>query len=90
VLACSALRRAHRERLGVDQRRIVTVYLDGSPSLIADRIAGRSHQFMPASLLASQFEALEPPTDGIRVAVDGDSEHVCEQVLDALARYPDP
>jgi gluconokinase len=84
VLACSALRRAHRDRLGVDQRRIVTVYLDGSPTLIADRIARREHQFMPASLLASQFEALEPPSGGIRVAIDGDTARVCEQVLEAL------
>jgi gluconokinase len=86
VLACSALKRAHRERLGVDQRRIVTVYLDGSPSLIAERIARREHQFMPASLLVSQFEALEPPTGGIRVAINGDPARVCQQIVEALKR----
>jgi carbohydrate kinase (thermoresistant glucokinase family) len=86
VLACSALRQAHRERLGVDQQRIVTVFLEGSLALIADRVGRRAHAFMPASLLQSQFDALEPPTDGIRVAVDADPDTVCQRILDALAR----
>jgi gluconokinase len=84
VLACSALRQAHRDRLGVDQRQIVTVFLEGSLPLIADRMARRAHEFMPASLLPSQFDVLEPPTDGIRVSVDGDPEAVCQRVIDAI------
>ena len=84
VLACSALRQAHRDQLGVDQRRIVTVYLEGSPALIAARIAKRAHAFMPSSLLQSQFDALEPPTEGIRVAIDEDPDTVCQRVIDAM------
>jgi carbohydrate kinase (thermoresistant glucokinase family) len=86
VLACSALRQTHRDRLGVDQCRILTVYLEGTLPLVADRVARRAHAFMPASLLQSQFAALEPPTNGIRVAVDADPATVCQRVMEALGR----
>jgi gluconate kinase len=42
---------------------------------------------MPASLLPSQFDVLEPPTDGIRVSVDGDPEAVCQRVIDAIREH---
>lgn len=84
VLACSALKDAYRERLGVDQREIVSVFLAGDRATIAERLARRRHAFMPPALLDSQFEALEPPAGGIRVAVDGDPEAVCAAVLAAL------
>ncbi|MEZ5559743.1 MAG: gluconokinase [Pseudomonadales bacterium] len=84
VLACSALKAAHRERLGIDQRRVVSVFLDGSQALIARRVAHREHAFMPASLLESQFEALEPPLGGIRVDIDSPAEDVVSRILQAL------
>ena len=37
------------------------VYLQGDEGLLADRIRRRRHQYMPASLLHSQFETLEEP-----------------------------
>jgi gluconokinase len=84
VLACSALSKRHRDRLGVDQQRIVSVFLEGSQALIASRIAARSHAFMPASLLQSQFDALEVPEDGIRVSIDADAATVCERIIESL------
>ena len=62
VGACSALRRAYRDFL-VEQARepILFVYLDGSKAVIADRMAKRHHEYMPASLLDSQFATLEVP-----------------------------
>lgn len=61
VVTCSALKRAYRERLSRGRPQMRTIFLSGSPDLIAGRLAGRSDHFMPASLLASQFAALEPP-----------------------------
>ncbi|HEY5646187.1 MAG TPA: gluconokinase [Pseudomonadales bacterium] len=84
VLACSALKAAYRERLGIDQQRVVSVFLSGSKALIAGRVASRGHGFMPASLLDSQFEALEPPSDGIRVGVDSKPGVVVERIIAAL------
>lgn len=75
VLACSALRRAYRDvlRSAAAPGRVRFVYLDAgrdvaSPAAVAldarlkARAATGSH-FMPASLLASQYKALEPPDD---------------------------
>jgi gluconokinase len=62
VGACSALRRAYREYLTrVAGEPVLFVYLDGTKDVIAKRIAARKHEFMPASLLDSQFATLEVP-----------------------------
>jgi carbohydrate kinase (thermoresistant glucokinase family) len=60
VVACSALRRAYRDRL----RAVAPfdlVYLHGDPALLAERIGHRTGHFMPATLLQSQLETLEVP-----------------------------
>jgi carbohydrate kinase (thermoresistant glucokinase family) len=61
VVTCSALKRAYRAVLTEGRPFVRIIYLDGSPALISERMAHRSGHFMPPSLLASQFEALEPP-----------------------------
>ena len=61
VISCSALKRAYRDRLRAGDAQTLFVHLDGSPEVIAARIAARTHQYMPASLLESQFAALQPP-----------------------------
>jgi carbohydrate kinase (thermoresistant glucokinase family) len=61
VVTCSALKRAYRARLCGGRPQVRTVFLEGSADLIARRLAARSGHFMPASLLASQFAALETP-----------------------------
>lgn len=61
IVACSALRRRYRDRLRMAASRLRLIYLSGSAALLAHRLAGRSHAFMPAKLLASQLAALEPP-----------------------------
>lgn len=61
VVACSALKRAYRDRLRRASRRIAFVYLDVARDVAADRVANRKGHFMPASLIDSQFAALEPP-----------------------------
>ena len=60
ALACSALRRAYRDRLRGGCASLIFVHLVGSRELIAQRLAARQGHYMPASLLDSQFEALEP------------------------------
>ena len=61
VISCSALKRAYRDRLRAGDPNALFVHLDGSRDVIAARIAGRTHLYMPASLLESQFSALELP-----------------------------
>jgi gluconokinase len=64
VLACSALRKAYRERLRSGAPGVRFVFLDAPRTAIEPRLAARSRHFMPASLLASQFATLERPTQG--------------------------
>jgi gluconokinase len=68
VLACSALKQAYRARL---QRAgdVRIVYLKGDQATIAARLADRRHKYMPASLLPSQFAALEEPADAFVVDI---------------------
>ena len=63
VVTCSALKRSYRDLLrSHDAADARFVYLSGSPDIIAHRLAGRRGHFMPATLLDSQFAALEEPT----------------------------
>lgn len=61
VLACSALRRAYRDRLRLAAPDLRLLHLDAPPALTAARIAARRGHFMPPGLLASQYATLEPP-----------------------------
>lgn len=86
VLSCSALKHRYRDvlRTGGDVRFI---YLAGSKALISSRLAARKGHYMPASLLDSQFAALEPPGDdeAITVSIDGTPAEIAERALDALS-----
>lgn len=61
VLACSALKRAYRDVLIGDRTDVRLVYLRGEEQLIEHRQAARLNHYMPASLVHSQFKALEVP-----------------------------
>ncbi len=84
VLACSALKRSYRDILGAGRPEVRFVYLRGSEPLIHDRLAHRRGHYMPASLLASQFAALEEPEDAITVDVDRDPDEIVASILAAL------
>jgi len=68
VIACSALREVYRTRLA-RAGDVRFVHLAGDYATIAERLASRSHRYMPATLLDSQFAALEPPADAITIDV---------------------
>ena len=62
VSACSALKRSYRDYLATAAGApLCFVFLAGDYSIIAPRLATRRGHFMPASLLISQLETLEPP-----------------------------
>lgn len=62
VISCSALKRIYRDRLRLASRNLKFVYLEVERHAAATRVAARRDHFMPASLIDSQFAALEPPT----------------------------
>ncbi len=83
VLACSALKQIYRDRL---QRAgdVRFVYLRGDAEIIGARLAARSHKYMPASLLPSQFATLEEPQDALVVDI---RQSPAEQVQFVRTRY---
>lgn len=62
ILACSALRLAHRDRLRADHLNPFFLALDADPASLTQRLEKRPGHFMPASLLPSQLATLEPLT----------------------------
>jgi gluconokinase len=93
VIACSALKQAYRDRLrrgGGASDEVRIVYLKGDAATIAPRIASRSGHYMPASLLASQFAALEEPTGAIVVDIRQTTEDQVRQAAAALRSTHDP
>jgi gluconokinase len=60
VVSCSALKRKYRDQLRAHCATVEFLHLAGPPELFDRRMAERSGHFMPPSLLASQFAALEP------------------------------
>ena len=60
VVACSALKRKYRDQLRTHCSSVEFLHLSGSPELIGKRMASRPGHFMPAELLQSQFDTLQP------------------------------
>jgi carbohydrate kinase (thermoresistant glucokinase family) len=84
ILACSALKKKYRKILG-SKTDTQFIYLKGSPSLIADRLAKRKGHYMPPELLQSQFDALEEPDEAFTVSVEPSPEEIVTSILDRLA-----
>jgi len=88
VVACSALRRAYRERLRAGHCDLIFLHLSGAPEVIAARQAARQGHFMPPSLMASQFATLEDPAaeaDAVTVSVSASPHEVVATAIDQLA-----
>lgn len=88
VMANSALKRAYRDRLRTSAPGLVIAFLDGSRELIAERQSHRHHEYMPTSLLDSQFATLERPQPdeaALAVPIDGSVDDTVRTILAGLA-----
>jgi len=73
LISCSALKRSYRDVINRRGSGVVFVFLAGSKTTIAQRLAARQAHFMPLSLLDSQFADLEDPQpDEPHITVDID------------------
>lgn len=84
IMACSALKKTYRQILGVDQQTVRTVYLQGSFELLHTRIKARRNHFMPADLLQSQLDTLEPPAGGLTVDISVPPEAIVAQIINQI------
>ena len=84
VLACSALKQKYRDYLS-ENSEVRFVYLRGTFETISRRLIERPNHFMNPSLLRSQFDALEEPTDaGSTFDVELNVEEIVERVVGVL------
>lgn len=84
ILACSALKKSYRKILD-SKTDTQFIYLKGTPSLIADRLAKRSGHYMPPELLQSQFDTLEEPNDALTISVEPSPDEIVTIIMDRLA-----
>ena len=89
VVSCSALKRSYRDylRRGLENRSVL-VFLDGDFDLIFGRMNAREHEYMPASLLESQFATLEQPdaSEGVlTLSIERPVEEIVETVVSMLS-----
>jgi gluconokinase len=87
IVTCSALKRTYRDVLSTAQGNVLFIHLDGSPSMLRQRMEARSGQFMPESLLPSQLatlEPLEPEEEGITVSIEPSRAQIAALILDRL------
>lgn len=88
VAACSALRRAYRERLATSAHRpMVFILLHTTADELARRLKDRPGHYMPPALLSSQLATLELPgaDEAVLTLNSGDSpEDLCRQAMEWL------
>jgi gluconokinase len=93
VVACSALRRAYRERLLAAAAAPRMVFLVVPHGADESRLGTRPGHFFPAGLLDSQYATLElpqPPEPVPLVSSSGTPDETADAVLRALGVTPAP
>jgi carbohydrate kinase (thermoresistant glucokinase family) len=95
VMTCSALKRSYRDllRAGVPSPGVLFVHLSGTREVLLPRMSQREGHFMPASLLDSQLETLEPLAEdewGVVVDVAPSLDEVVAAAADVVRAEVDP
>jgi gluconokinase len=86
VLACSALKRAYRDRLRVSEE-VKFVFLNGDFALVEKQLRSRRGHFMDPDLLQSQFDDLEEPQPDehvLTVELGGTPEEIVHEIKTKL------
>jgi gluconokinase len=87
LLTCSALRRPYRDLLRDGHPSIWFAWLDVPRAELERRLERRRGHYMPASLLTSQLDTLEPLEDdeaGARIRADRPTRAVVDEILRRL------
>jgi gluconokinase len=88
VFACSALKKAYRDRLRVSED-VKFVFLRGSRARIAAQLQERRRHFVAPAILDSQFDDLEeprPPEPVLTFELMGDVRDLVAQIKTKLRR----
>jgi gluconokinase len=90
VLAWSALRRSHRQRIRALGFRTLFLHLQADPGVIAGRLDTRPGHFFHPGLLQSQFEDLQPASgeqDVLPFDVGAEMPEVIARVVEAARTF---
>ena len=92
VLACSALKKAYRQILGVGTDAVALVYLKGDETTLTKRLENRAGHYMKADMLLSQLAALEEPfpDEGLTIGIDAKALEIVVQIENALGLHISP
>jgi len=85
VVACSALKRAYRNRLRAASGGCHFLYLALPPEIATQRVAGRQGHFMPTALVANQFATLESPTSDETDVTTVDADLSLARIVETFA-----
>jgi 6-phosphogluconate dehydrogenase len=88
IIGCSALKERYRKILsaGIDPSMLKWVHLQGDYDLIHQRMSERPGHFMSAAMLASQFEAYEPPRGGLMIEVQQSIEKIIDRIMSSIEK----
>ena len=84
VVACSALKRSYRDLLRGHAPSMLTVFARGDIDLIHARITARRHEYMPPSLLRTQFDDLQErqaDEPGVTVDISDTPGQLVDQII---------
>lgn len=87
LLTCSALKRSYRETLSQGLPDVWFLYLKVPEAMLKERLAHRSHHYMPSSLLPTQLRTLEEPgpdEQALTVVAHATVEETLQAVLERL------
>lgn len=88
VIACSALKRRYRDAIRAEAPDAFFGELSIARRTLAERMLSRGEHFMPASLLDSQLQTLEPLREderGIRIDESADVATAAARIAEAAA-----
>ena len=91
MVACSALKRAYRDRLRSAAPTMRILCLVGSEDVLRQRLEMREGHFMKADLLASQLATLEvpgPDEDARVIDIDQPIDAIIDRFLDESPDWP--
>ncbi|CEO41590.1 gluconokinase [Photobacterium kishitanii] len=87
VIVCSALKKKYRDQIREGNKNVQFIFLDGSKSLILDRMRARQGHFMRETMLDSQLETLERPDQEVGVftiSIDGSIDNIVDAAVAVL------
>lgn len=90
VISCSALKKSYRDILRRAKMPVFFVHLTVDREQVLERVAQRTDHYMPAALVQSQFDALEPLSDdevGMTLPGNGPIDQILTDITERLRLF---